>query len=153
VASVKNDRSVLKQNIAGIHEAVATFLGFQNIVGIEQGIIAQQILLSDEEATAMSNATADLFDRLGWNITGGGESNVYIAAAMFAFTLYRIEGRRFAFLMALRNARNITPLASSTAAETGARGTAPRGGMDFSGDIAAQVNTGENPNDGTIRYN
>lgn len=143
MVEVRNDRTKLRQNIEGMHRLVATLTR------------TEIFLLSDQEATAMTEATADLFDCLGWDLTGESKKNVYLAAFMFAATVYSIDGPRLQFFVASQNARNVTPTVASTPGEARNRGTARNGMMDFSGDIAEEINTGGTTNDGNgaIRYN
>lgn len=134
LASVKgfvpNNREKLRANIQGIHQAVA-------------GLTQQPIfLLTDTEANDMSTATADLFDQLEWNITGEGGSNIYIAAFLFAVTVYRIEVPRAMAAGMMARARNISPTAPATPGE--ARAARPNGGIDFSADIENAVNAEAN---------
>lgn len=102
----------------------------------------------------MSVATADLFDAMEWNITGGGgKPNVYIAAFMFAITFGSIELPRIQFMAASARARNVTPTAPASVAEARARANGATGQMDFSADIEASVNQGTDNSPGQYQFN
>lgn len=138
-----NNREALRQNIQGIHQAVSQFL------------MVPDFMLSDAEATQMTDATANLFDRMEWNITGSndGSGNPYILGFIFAITVFRIEQPRVLMLARMRNARNVTPTAPSTATEAAARSTGQGGGIDYSADLAAQVNSNTNAGNGQYVFN
>lgn len=141
--TVRNNREKLRTSIEGMHRLAATLTR------------TEDFLLSDVEANVMTEATADLFDELGWDVTTNGKRNVYLLAFICAATIYNIDGPKLQHFVASTRARNVTPLAPSTATEASNRGSARAGMMDFSEDIANTVNTGESVNagNGSIRYN
>lgn len=141
-AFVPNDRDALRENYKGMHEALAQLL------------MQPMLDITDEQARLGADKTADLCDRLEWNITGNGKSgNIYILTFMWALTMYRIEAPKVAYMVASARARNVTPTAPASIAEARARGNGATGQMDFSADIEASVNQGTTNPPGQYQYN
>ena len=138
-----NNRPKIKEQIQGIHAAIAT--------------LAKQpvFLLNDQEGSALTNALCDVCDYHHINLTSaGGVYSLYLVLVITAFSIYK---PRIDFIIASENATNITPTAPANPADATNR-QRRNGGIDFSADIAATVNEGvdqsaEQPPAGTMRYN
>lgn len=121
---------------------------------LAQLLMQPMLDITEEQARMGADKTADLCDRLQWNITGTGKSgNIYILTFMWALTMYRIEAPKIAYMVASTRARNVTPTAPATATEARARGNGSTGQMDFSADIEAAVNQNSETSPGQFTYN
>jgi hypothetical protein len=102
-------------------------------------------MLSDQEATLEADATCNLADAMGWDLS---VSNSPIGAAViFVVTTVSIVKPRLDETVRIANAINVTPAAPSTPGEARQFNARP-GTMDFSADIDAAVNN----NEGGMKY-
>lgn len=115
-----NDRAKVRQQIQGIHFAVAMLT--------KQPVFA----LHDEEAINLTNALCDVLDYHEINLTAtGGQYGLYLSLII---TVYSVYAPRVSII---KNGDKIVGMASKPATPEEAKpGNAPKGAMDFSADVS-----------------
>lgn len=130
VKKVRNDRTAMKMQVQTFFTLAAQFTRMSHW------------LLSDQEASMEAEATCNLADSMGWNLSVG--DSPIGAAVIFAVTTFSIVKPRIDQTVRIANAVNVTPTRPATAGEARAQAEARQGGQfDFSADLAATVTTGE----------
>lgn len=129
VKTVRNDRASMKGQIDTFFKLAAQFTRMPHW------------MLSDQEASLEANATCDLADAMGWDLSVTGSP--IGAAVIFVVTTVSIVKPRIDETIRIANAVNITPSSPATAGEARGNGISKAGAMDFSADIDAAVNKGE----------
>lgn len=117
-AFVPNDRQKVRQNIQGMHGAVAVLTN--------QPVFA----LVDQEAIALTNALCDVLDYHQMNITEvGGVYGLYVTLAITVFGIYK---PRVDILLSGDKVVGVAPSAPTTEGEAKFRAS---GMMDFGNDV------------------
>lgn len=121
VTSKLNDRAKVRQQIQGIHFAVAVLT--------KQPVFA----LNDEESIALTNSLCDVLDYHEINLTGaGGQYGLYLSLII---TVYGVYAPRVAII---KNGDKIVGMTHNRPATPGdaKESAATKGAMDFSGDVS-----------------
>lgn len=129
VKKVRNDRAAMKMQVQTFFTLAAQFTRMPHW------------LLSEQEASMEAEATCNLADSMGWNLSVG--DSPIGAAVIFAVTTFSIVKPRIDETVRVANAVNVTPTRPATAGEARAEAQSRQGGQfDFSADLAATVNNG-----------
>lgn len=132
VDKVRNDRAKMQGQIDTLFKLAAQFTKMPHW------------MLSEQEAAIESEATCNLCDAMGWDLSKGTDSPL-AAAVIFAVTTVSVVKPRIDETVRIANAIPIGPASPSTPGEARANGQARAGMVDFSADIdatAQQVNSG-----------
>jgi hypothetical protein len=95
-------------------------------------------MLSEQEAAIEAEATCNLADSMGWDLSKGTDSPL-AAAVIFVVTTVSIVKPRIDETVRIANAVNVTPTSPATPGEARARATNGTGGIDFTADAEAMA--------------